>query len=128
MQHLERVAHDSDINNMPPSNLGIVFGPTLLRTAEGSASLNSLVDTVHQTRAIELMIANAQGIFGCQDIACAQEYACAEMGFSLRRCTNQKIRQADSLEGNCDAGTRVLKQQSYLRLIRNGEIIGGRKL
>jgi hypothetical protein len=74
------------------------------------------------------MIANAQGIFGCQDIACAQEYACAEMGFSLRRCTNQKIRQADSLEGNCDAGTRVLKQQSYLRLIRNGEIIGGRKL
>ncbi|XP_063872353.1 rho GTPase-activating protein 45-like [Scylla paramamosain] len=32
---------------------GIVFGPTLLRTSEGSASLSSLVDTVHQTRAIE---------------------------------------------------------------------------
>ncbi|XP_023712982.1 rho GTPase-activating protein 45 isoform X3 [Cryptotermes secundus] len=107
MQHLERVAHDADINNMPPSNLGIVFGPTLLRTAEGSASLNSLVDTVHQTRAIELMIANAQEIFGCQDVTSAQEYACAEMGFSRRHCTRKKIRAADSLEGNREAGEEI---------------------
>jgi hypothetical protein len=105
MQHLQRVAHDADINNMPPSNLGIVFGPTLLRTAEGSASLNSLVDTVHQTRAIELMIANAQDIFGPQDIASAQEFACAEMGFSLSHSAGKKIGPADSLEGSHDAGT-----------------------
>jgi hypothetical protein len=107
MQHLERVAHDADINNMPASNLGIVFGPTLLRTAEGSASLNSLVDTVHQTRAIELIIANAQEIFGCQNVANAQECACDEMGFSLRHCTNKKVRPADSLDGNHDAGMTV---------------------
>ncbi|XP_069693994.1 rho GTPase-activating protein 45-like isoform X2 [Periplaneta americana] len=88
MQHLERVAHNADINNMPPSNLGIVFGPTLLRTAEGSASLNSLVDTVHQTRAIELMIANAHDIFGSQDILSAQESAHAEMGLGLRHSSS----------------------------------------
>ena len=32
-----------------------MFGPTLLKTTEGSASLSSLVDTVHQTRVVELL-------------------------------------------------------------------------
>lgn len=67
MHHLKRVADYSEENNMPPSNLGIVFGPTLLRTSEGSASLSSLVDTVHQTRAIELLITYAKDVFGPSD-------------------------------------------------------------
>ena len=66
MHHLKRVSVDAEANNMPSSNLGIVFGPTLLRTSEGSASLSSLVDTVHQTRVIELLIENATDIFGPQ--------------------------------------------------------------
>ncbi|XP_055945774.1 rho GTPase-activating protein 45-like isoform X3 [Argiope bruennichi] len=64
MHHLYRVSEHSNHNNMPPSNLGIVFGPTLLRTSEGSASLSSLIDTVHQTRVIELLIMYAYEIFG----------------------------------------------------------------
>ncbi|XP_046545544.1 rho GTPase-activating protein 45-like isoform X2 [Haliotis rubra] len=64
MHHLQRVAAHSDVNQMSSSNLGIVFGPTLLRPAEGTASLASLVDTPHQTRAIELLISSAQTIFG----------------------------------------------------------------
>ncbi|GFY76759.1 rho GTPase-activating protein 45 [Trichonephila inaurata madagascariensis] len=64
MHHLYRVSEHSNHNNMPPSNLGIVFGPTLLRTSEGSASLSSLIDTVHQTRVIELLITYAYEIFG----------------------------------------------------------------
>ncbi|XP_069955191.1 rho GTPase-activating protein 45 isoform X4 [Cherax quadricarinatus] len=64
MHHLHRVTLHAPVNNMPSSNLGIVFGPTLLRTSEGSASLSSLVDTVHQTRAIELLIMFAYEIFG----------------------------------------------------------------
>ena len=64
MHHLKGVAMEAECNNMPSSNLGIVFGPTLLRTAEGSASLSSLVDTVHQTKVIELLIMNADEIFG----------------------------------------------------------------
>ena len=67
MHHLKRVADEADSNNMPCSNLGIVFGPTLLRTCEGSASLSSLVDTVHQTKVIELLISNANEIFGLPD-------------------------------------------------------------
>ncbi|XP_046405589.1 rho GTPase-activating protein 45-like [Ischnura elegans] len=67
MQHLRRVSQLSEENKMPASNLGIVFGPTLLRPCEGSASLNSLVDTVHQTRVVELMITFAHEIFGPAD-------------------------------------------------------------
>lgn len=64
MHHLKRVAAEQEANNMPASNLGIVFGPTLLRTSEGSATLSSLVDTVHQTKVIELLIEHADSIFG----------------------------------------------------------------
>nr|CAD7405418.1 unnamed protein product [Timema cristinae] len=56
MLHLKRVSNHAGENSMPASNLGIVFGPTLLRTMEGGDPLSSLVDTMHQTRAIEIMI------------------------------------------------------------------------
>lgn len=36
----------------------------LLIFSEGSASLSSLIDTVHQTRVIELLITHAYEIFG----------------------------------------------------------------
>jgi len=62
--HLKRIADVKDVNNMPAYNLGIVFGPTLLRTQEGSASFNSLVDTVYQTRVVELLITYANEVFG----------------------------------------------------------------
>ena len=44
-----------------------MFGPTLLKTTEGSASLSSLVDTVHQTRVVELLTKHASSIFGASD-------------------------------------------------------------
>ena len=31
MRHLRRISHNFAVNNMPPNNLGIIFGPTLLR-------------------------------------------------------------------------------------------------
>ncbi|XP_063441342.1 rho GTPase-activating protein 45-like isoform X4 [Mytilus trossulus] len=64
MYHLQRVASFNSVNQMTSSNLGIVFGPTLLRPLEGTASLASLVDTPHQTRTVELLITHAQLIFG----------------------------------------------------------------
>ncbi|KAI1280750.1 Rho GTPase-activating protein 45 [Halotydeus destructor] len=65
VHHLKRVADNHPENNMPSSNLGIVFGPTLLRTSEGGSSLSSLVDTVHQTRVVDLLISFASDVFGC---------------------------------------------------------------
>lgn len=64
VHHLKRVSDQSACNNMPSSNLGIVFGPTLLRTSEGGSSLSSLVDTVHQTRVIDLLITHSTEVFG----------------------------------------------------------------
>ncbi|XP_077549411.1 rho GTPase-activating protein 45-like [Haemaphysalis longicornis] len=63
LRHLAKVAAHSHLNQMPAGNLAIVFGPTLLRTSEGSASLSSLVDTVHQTRIVELLIAHVDSVF-----------------------------------------------------------------
>ncbi|XP_064604418.1 rho GTPase-activating protein 45-like isoform X2 [Liolophura sinensis] len=64
MLHLKRMAGNVEINQMSTNNLGIVFGPTLLRPREGTASLTSLVDTPHQTHMVELLIDSAEEIFG----------------------------------------------------------------
>eukprot|EP00105_Crassostrea_gigas_P014983 XP_011431847.1 PREDICTED: uncharacterized protein LOC105331398 isoform X3 [Crassostrea gigas] len=64
IHHLSRIASYSSSNQMTASNLGIVFGPTLLRPLEGTGSLASLVDTPHQTRTVELLIINVKEIFG----------------------------------------------------------------
>lgn len=92
--HLHRISLQSEINNMPASNLAIgtflyfynllflncksktamfllfiyfffqVFGPTLLRTSESPATLSSVVDTKEQVRVVELMAKYAWDIFG----------------------------------------------------------------
>ncbi|XP_074643925.1 rho GTPase-activating protein 29-like isoform X2 [Tubulanus polymorphus] len=67
IHHLDKVSMYESENQMTASNLGIVFGPTLLKPREGGASLNSLLDTAHQTRVIELMISNSEKIFGPAD-------------------------------------------------------------
>lgn len=61
IRHLKKVS-DAD-NNMSPSNLGIVFGPTLLRSNDDPSCMFSLMDTVHQTRVVEIIIALADEIF-----------------------------------------------------------------
>ena len=50
-----------------------VFGPTLLKTTEGSASLSSLVDTVHQTMVVELLTKYSDTIFGPPDSLLASD-------------------------------------------------------
>lgn len=50
---------------MTPGNLGIVFGPTLLRPrpTEATVSLSSLVDYPHQARVVETLIAHYGLVF-----------------------------------------------------------------
>lgn len=52
-------------NKMTPGNLGIVFGPTLLRPrpTEATVSLSSLVDYPHQARVIETLIVHYGLVF-----------------------------------------------------------------
>ncbi|XP_068022395.1 rho GTPase-activating protein 29 isoform X1 [Melanerpes formicivorus] len=63
--HLHRVTEQCDENKMSASNLGIIFGPTLLRPRQTDAtvSLSSLVDYPYQARVVELLITHYEKIF-----------------------------------------------------------------
>ncbi|NWV04413.1 RHG29 protein, partial [Ptilonorhynchus violaceus] len=63
--HLHRVTEQSDENKMSASNLGIIFGPTLIRPRQTDAtvSLSSLVDYPYQARVVELLVTYYEKIF-----------------------------------------------------------------
>ncbi|KAK1884750.1 Rho GTPase-activating protein 29 [Dissostichus eleginoides] len=65
IEHLHRVTEQSDENKMTASNLGIIFGPTLIkpRQADAEVSLSSLVDYPYQALIVELLIRHYQMIF-----------------------------------------------------------------
>lgn len=60
-----RVSEKSDENKMTASNLGIIFGPTLIkpRQADAEVSLSSLVDYPYQALIVELLIRHYEMIF-----------------------------------------------------------------
>lgn len=60
-----RIAELEEDNKMSPSNLGIVFGPSLMRPRPTGAtiSLSSLVDYPHQARIVEALIVFYSSIF-----------------------------------------------------------------
>ncbi|XP_050951325.1 rho GTPase-activating protein 45 isoform X2 [Labeo rohita] len=64
-RHLRRIAELEDDNKMSPSNLGIVFGPSLMRPRPSGAtvSLSSLVDYPYQARIVETLIVFYPAIF-----------------------------------------------------------------
>lgn len=65
LRHLRRIVEVEQDNKMTPGNLGIVFGPTLLRPrpTEATVSLSSLVDYPHQARIVETLIAHYDLVF-----------------------------------------------------------------
>ncbi|NXW61974.1 HMHA1 protein, partial [Eurystomus gularis] len=65
LQHLRRIVEVEEDNKMTSGNLGIVFGPTLMRPrpTDATISLSSLVDYPHQARIIEALIIFYSTIF-----------------------------------------------------------------
>jgi Rho GTPase-activating protein 10 len=61
MQHLNRVAGMSDRNLMKASNLGVVFGPTLMRPERETVA--TIVDIKYQNIIVEVMIEETETIF-----------------------------------------------------------------
>ncbi|XP_038649802.1 rho GTPase-activating protein 29-like isoform X1 [Scyliorhinus canicula] len=63
--HLHRVAEKEEENKMSASNLGIIFGPTLIRPrqTDATASLSSLVDYPYQAQMVELFVTHYENIF-----------------------------------------------------------------
>uniref|UniRef100_A0A8C2E6V3 Rho GTPase activating protein 45 n=1 Tax=Cyprinus carpio TaxID=7962 RepID=A0A8C2E6V3_CYPCA len=91
-RHLRRIAELEDDNKMSPSNLGIVFGPSLMRPRPTGAtvSLSSLVDYPYQARIVETLIVFYPAIFHSD----SSRPACAS---SAR---TQSLQQSDKLEGH----------------------------
>uniref|UniRef100_A0AAR2IQS3 Rho GTPase-activating protein 29 n=1 Tax=Pygocentrus nattereri TaxID=42514 RepID=A0AAR2IQS3_PYGNA len=65
IRHLHRVTEKAEENKMTASNLGIIFGPTLIkpRQADADVSLSSLVDYPYQALIVELLIRHYEMIF-----------------------------------------------------------------
>uniref|UniRef100_A0A672L3N9 Rho GTPase activating protein 9 n=1 Tax=Sinocyclocheilus grahami TaxID=75366 RepID=A0A672L3N9_SINGR len=61
IQHLRRVMERSDSNRMTTQNIGIVFGPTLMRPENESG--NMAINMVYQNQAVELLLSEYQQIF-----------------------------------------------------------------
>ncbi|XP_038627010.1 GEM-interacting protein isoform X1 [Tachyglossus aculeatus] len=68
MAHLSKVAGRFEENKMSANNLGIVFGPTLLRPPGGSGtgelSMACLLDSGHQAQLVEFLILTYELVFG----------------------------------------------------------------
>ncbi|CAJ0960409.1 unnamed protein product [Ranitomeya imitator] len=62
MIHLKKVTQNEKENLMGAENLGIVFGPTLMRPPEENA-MTSLNDMRHQKQVVQLLIQNEDVLF-----------------------------------------------------------------
>ena len=62
VQHLCKIAENSDTNKMDLRNLAIVFGPTLVRTSDDNM-LSMINDMSHQCKIIESILTNCEWFF-----------------------------------------------------------------
>lgn len=76
--HLFRVAARFKENKMSANNLGIVFGPTLLRPPDGPGATSAspvacLLDSGHQAQLVEFLIVHYEQIFGMDELPLTSE-------------------------------------------------------
>ncbi|XP_018115106.1 rho GTPase activating protein 29 S homeolog isoform X2 [Xenopus laevis] len=97
--HLHRVTEDVEENKMSASNLGIIFGPTLIRPRQTDAtiSLSSLVDYPYQARIVELLITYYDRIFDVSRKMVNPEESQPETVRSTVERQPQQIRKSQSL-------------------------------
>ncbi|XP_059425423.1 rho GTPase-activating protein 45-like isoform X3 [Carassius carassius] len=90
-RHLRRIAELEDDNKMSPSNLGIVFGPSLMRPRPSGAtvSLSSLVDYPYQARIVETLIVFYPAIF----------HSDSSRSASASSAHTQSLQQESSIDG-----------------------------
>ncbi|KAG2464307.1 HMHA1 protein, partial [Polypterus senegalus] len=103
IRHLRKIAEVEQDNKMTSSNLGIVFGPTLMRPRPTGAtiSLSSLVDYPYQARIVETLIVFYSYIFEPRSSiiltkACSKP--CAESRETSEECSGLTDGQEESEE------------------------------
>lgn len=62
-----RVLEHSNTNRMTTQNIGIVFGPTLMRPERDNG--NMAVNMVYQNQAVELILSEFDHIFGTRGLS-----------------------------------------------------------
>ncbi|KAG8003556.1 Rho GTPase-activating protein 45 [Nibea albiflora] len=102
IRHLRRIAELEEDNKMSASNLGIVFGPSLMRPRPTGAtiSLSSLVDYPHQARIVEAFIVFYSSIF--QSKTSQSHKTCRSPSTSTQQGTDEKVESA--ADGEEDVG------------------------
>ncbi|XP_025409051.1 rho GTPase-activating protein 21-B isoform X2 [Sipha flava] len=68
LMHLKRIVQHSGVNKMEARNLAIVFGPTLVHSADDNM-VTMVTDMSHQCRIVESLILQADWCFGNGDVA-----------------------------------------------------------
>ncbi|KAM8931006.1 rho GTPase-activating protein 29 [Pelodytes ibericus] len=97
--HLHRVTEEVEENKMSASNLGIIFGPTLIRPRQTDAtiSLSSLVDYPYQARIVELLITHYDKVFDVSREMLNSEEISSEKDVFAEERESQQIRKSHSL-------------------------------
>uniref|UniRef100_A0A8C1XCQ9 Rho GTPase activating protein 45a n=1 Tax=Cyprinus carpio TaxID=7962 RepID=A0A8C1XCQ9_CYPCA len=107
VQHLCRVSELEQDNKMSASNLGIVFGPTLMRPKPTGAtvSLSSLVDYPHQARIVEALIVFQHIIFissSSSTVSDQIKHVCVFLSLSSAHSVGSSGSQERSLDSDSD--------------------------
>ncbi|XP_018427840.1 PREDICTED: GEM-interacting protein [Nanorana parkeri] len=77
--HLYRVSGRFEENKMNPNNLGIIFGPTLIRPSPGlDKPMTCLLDSGYQAQAVEFLINNYEKLFGMDELPVSGRQETAE--------------------------------------------------
>ncbi|XP_062280016.1 rho GTPase-activating protein 45 isoform X2 [Scomber scombrus] len=103
IRHLRRIAELEEDNKMSPNNLGIVFGPSLMRPRPTGAtiSLSSLVDYPHQARIVEALIVFYSSIFQSKT---SQSHKTSRSASTTTQQSNTADKTESSADGEEDGG------------------------
>ncbi|XP_042185099.1 rho GTPase-activating protein 29-like isoform X2 [Oncorhynchus tshawytscha] len=112
--HLHRVTEQAEENKMTASNLGIIFGPTLVkpRQTDAEVSLSSLVDYPYQALMVELLVRHFQVIFDLSSPSSYPPTTTSTVGQSSPRLTSQEKEQRLSPSSYPPTTTSTVGQSS----------------
>ncbi|MBN3323945.1 RHG29 protein, partial [Atractosteus spatula] len=119
--HLNRVTEKAEENKMTASNLGIIFGPTLMkpRQTDADVSLSSLVDYPYQARIVELLILHYEKVFDVplsplSSSPPAVESSPVEFNLNPEEKEGQLMRHSKSLVDIKEQSSKVYKRHSSI--------------
>ncbi|XP_066564153.1 GEM-interacting protein isoform X2 [Amia ocellicauda] len=112
--HLYRVSEQYEENKMSPGNLGIVFGPTLVRPlVSGDVSMVALLETSYQAMLVEFLITHYERLFGLDDLPRSSPVLTAAPEVESRESEEPPLEAAPiSQERPCSLENLAMKRDS----------------